>query len=50
VHRNTLIYRLQRIAEIAGINWEHAEDQLALQLALKAHRVLRMVNTNGERS
>lgn len=51
VHRNTLIYRLQRIAEIADINWEHAEDQLALQLALKAHRVLRMGDSgNGARS
>ncbi|HZG65489.1 MAG TPA: helix-turn-helix domain-containing protein, partial [Herpetosiphonaceae bacterium] len=50
VHRNTLIYRLQRIAEIAHIDWEHAEDQLALQLALKAHRVLRMSDTgNGAR-
>jgi purine catabolism regulator len=50
VHRNTLIYRLQRIAEIADINWEHAEDQLALQLALKAHRVLRMGHSgNGAR-
>ncbi len=42
VHRNTLIYRLQRISEIAGIDWERAEDQLALQIALKVHRVLRM--------
>ena len=43
VHRNTLIYRLQRISEIIGIDWERSEDLLALQLALRAHRVLRMI-------
>lgn len=42
IHRNTLIYRLQRVCEIAGVDWERAEDQLALQLALRAHRVLQM--------
>lgn len=50
IHRNTLIYRLQRISEIAGIDWDRAEDQLALQLALKAHRVLGMNETNAARS
>ena len=49
VHRNTLIYRLQRIAEIAGVNWERAEDHLALQLALRAHRVLQMIAASGTR-
>jgi purine catabolism regulator len=50
IHRNTLIYRLQRISEIANIDWERSEDQLALQLALKAHRVLRMVEATAERA
>ncbi|GAC1640230.1 MAG: PucR family transcriptional regulator [Herpetosiphon sp.] len=50
IHRNTLIYRLQRISEIIGIDWKHAEDQLALQLALKAHRVLKLINDQGQRS
>ena len=50
IHRNTLIYRLQRISEIANIDWERSEDQLALQLALKAHRVLRMVESTAERA
>ena len=48
IHRNTLIYRLQRICEIAGVDWERAEDQLALQLALKAHRVLRVANQDPQ--
>ncbi len=47
IHRNTLIYRLQRISEIAGIDWKHAEDQLALQLALKVHRVLKLFDERG---
>lgn len=47
LHRNTLIYRLQRICEITGVDWERAEDQLALQLALKVHRVLGMTNTHS---
>jgi purine catabolism regulator len=49
IHRNTLIYRLQRISEITGIDWDRAEDQLALQLALKAHRVLGMAATTVAR-
>ena len=40
VHRNTLLYRLRRIGQISGIDMECPEDMLALQVALKAHRVL----------
>jgi PucR family transcriptional regulator, purine catabolism regulatory protein len=40
VHRNTLLYRLDRIGEISGMNLDDADDRLALWLALKAHRVL----------
>ena len=40
IHRNTLLYRLRRIGEIAGVDLERSEDALALQVALKAHRVL----------
>ena len=47
IHRNTLIYRLRRIGEIAGIDLEHTETMHALQLALKAHRVLRLPGANG---
>jgi purine catabolism regulator len=41
VHRNTLLYRLGRIAEISGLNLDDPEEHFALWLALKAHRVLR---------
>lgn len=44
VHRNTLLYRLQRIKEISGLNLDDAEDRLALWLALKAHRVLQRLD------
>jgi PucR family transcriptional regulator, purine catabolism regulatory protein len=40
IHRNTLVYRLRRISEIGGLDMERAEDTLALQVALKAYRVL----------
>jgi purine catabolism regulator len=44
IHRNTLQYRLERIAEIAAIDLENPETRLALQLALKAHRLLNTKN------
>jgi purine catabolism regulator len=47
VHRNTLLYRLDRIAEISGMNLDDAEDRLALWLALKAHRVLQTLDSDG---
>ncbi len=37
VHRNTLNYRLQRIAEISNLDLNDAETRLALQLALRIH-------------
>jgi len=39
IHRNTLGYRLQRIAEITGLDLNDAEARLAFQLALKVHRL-----------
>jgi len=39
VHRNTLNYRLQRIAEITGLELSDAEARLAFQLALKIRRL-----------
>ncbi|GAB4439638.1 MAG: PucR family transcriptional regulator [Chloroflexi bacterium OHK40] len=40
VHRNTLLYRLERIKEISGRDLDNAEEHFALWLALRAHRVL----------
>jgi PucR family transcriptional regulator, purine catabolism regulatory protein len=49
VHRNTLLYRLERVEQISGLNLEDPEDRLALWLALKAHRVLKTLDVpNGD--
>jgi purine catabolism regulator len=40
IHRNTLQYRMDRIAEIASLDLDNPETRLALQLAIKAHRLL----------
>ncbi len=40
VHRNTLVYRLERISELTGLNLEDPENRLILHLALKIQRVL----------
>ena len=48
VHRNTLLYRLERIGEISGLNLDDSEDRLALWIALKAHRVLRTLDTGDD--
>lgn len=40
LHRNTLIYRMERIQEITGLDLDDAESRLCLQVALK----MRMFN------
>jgi purine catabolism regulator len=39
IHRNTLIYRLERIAEIADLDLDKPETRLAVQLALHIYRM-----------
>lgn len=39
-HYNTIIYRLQRIKEITGINFDEYDERLNLQIALKIHEML----------
>ena len=41
VHRNTLLYRLHRIQEIAHVDLSDAETRLALHLSLRVREVLR---------
>jgi PucR family transcriptional regulator, purine catabolism regulatory protein len=43
VHRNTLVYRLERISELTGLDLNDAENRLILSLALKIQRVLATV-------
>ena len=40
LHRNSLLYRLERIREISGLNLDDADDRFSLQLALKLRPLL----------
>ncbi len=40
VHRNTLLYRMERIAQIGGFDLDNPETRLAVNLALKIRRML----------
>jgi purine catabolism regulator len=40
IHRNTLQYRMDRIADIAKIDIDNPDTRLAVQLALKAYKLL----------
>jgi purine catabolism regulator len=40
VHRNSLAYRLRRVAEITNRDLHHQEHLFLMQMALKVHRVL----------
>lgn len=39
IHRNTLQYRMERIADITGLDLDNPDTRLAVQLALKAYRL-----------
>lgn len=40
VHRNTLVYRLERISELTGLDIDDPDNRLILHLSLKLQRVL----------
>ncbi len=40
IHRNTLLYRMDRIKEISGLDLENPETRLAVHLALRVRRIL----------
>jgi purine catabolism regulator len=40
IHRNTLIYRMERIQEITGLDLNNPETRLALQLTLRIYKML----------
>ena len=41
IHRNTLLYRLERIREVGNLDLDDAETRLQLQLALRAYELVR---------
>lgn len=44
VHRNTLVYRLERISELTDLDLDDADNRLILHLSLKIQRVLATVS------
>ena len=40
VHRNTLLYRMERIREISGLELDNPDTRLAVHLALRIRRIL----------
>lgn len=40
IHRNTLLYRLERISELLDLDFNNSEQILTIQLALKALRIM----------
>lgn len=46
VHRNTLVYRLERISELTGLDLNDSDNLLILHLALKVQRVLATLPRN----
>ena len=47
VHRNTLVYRLNRIAEITQLDMDDADVQLNLHMAIKAYELLSIMGLAG---
>jgi len=43
IHRNSLLYRMERIQQLAGIDMNNPDTRLAVHLALKIRRMLRPV-------
>ena len=43
IHRNSLLYRMGRIAEITGLDLDNPETRLAVQLALHIHQMQKNV-------
>ena len=50
LHRNTLLYRLERIETLSGRSLSDPETRLAMQLALKIRRVFPTIATSQPRS
>lgn len=48
VHRNTLVYRLEQVARLTGLDLNQADNRLILHLALKIQRVLATLPINGD--
>ncbi len=50
VHRNTLVYRLERVAELTKLDLDDSDNRLILHLALKTRRVLATIPGKTDRA
>ena len=41
IHRNSLLYRMERIAQLTGLDLDNPDTRLTVHLALKARKILR---------
>jgi purine catabolism regulator len=41
IHRNSLLYRMERISQLAGLDMNNPDTRLAVHLALKIRKMLR---------
>jgi len=48
LHRNTLLYRLDRARQVLGVDFDDPETRLALQVALKIGRVIGRRSLDGQ--
>jgi purine catabolism regulator len=42
IHRNSLLYRMERISQLAGLDMNNPDTRLAVHLALKVRKMLRL--------
>lgn len=49
IHRNSLLYRMERIQQLAGIDMNNPDTRLAVHLALKIRRMLRPAPAKRDR-
>jgi len=43
IHRNSLLYRMERISQIAGLDMTNPDTRLSVHLALKVRKMLHPV-------
>jgi purine catabolism regulator len=49
IHRNSLLYRMERISQIAGLDMTNPDTRLAVHLALKVRKMLNLPTKRRER-
>jgi purine catabolism regulator len=50
IHRNSLLYRMERISQLTGLDLNNPDTRLAVHLALKVRQMLQPANHHQEKS